>query len=208
MDRSVPIGATGFPMQPGARYRLLSAISGAAFRVLPWNAPGTDDVAASFAKAGFSNVSLTMPWDSLPADCPHESTQVAGDAFVVRAEGVWTGGAVLSARLSLPRSEHPVEVAEVWLRAAAPSADVPAVPDVPVAPPTPPRPAERPLSPTRPVSPAPAPRLTAPPLPPPLQPRRRGLSTGGKVFLRGGVLAAAAVLIVRAASPLRRSRTA
>jgi hypothetical protein len=195
-------------MQPGARYRLLASIAVAAFQVMPWNAPGTDDVASSFANAGFSGVSLTMPWDSLPSDWPQESATPTADAFVVRAEGVWTRGATLAPRLALARSLHPVEVAEVWLRAAAPSADVPVPPDAPIAPTPPQRPPERPAPRVRPTPPAPTPHLAAPPLPPPAPPHRRGMSAGGKLVLGGGAFAAVAFLLVRAASPLRRSRTA
>jgi hypothetical protein len=208
MDQIVAFEPRGFPMVRGARYRLLGTIPNAAFQVLPWNAPSPEDIAAAFTSAGFANVLTVMPWKALPGDWPAEGT-VPEDAFVVRAGGVWTGAEVLPAVLQLPGGRTAVTVTQVWLHALPASAEPLPPPGAPGAAPHGTADQPPPMRPQPPPVPRPGPvapgsSFTPEPLPPPRPPR--GMSTGAKLALGGGAIAAAALLVAHA--PFRRSRTA
>ena len=202
MDLEVTSGPGGFPMQKGARYRVLATIPDAAFRVLPWTAPSTADITMSLVTAGLTDIVAVMPWESAPSDWPFDAADArpqGEDVFAIRVEATWNGGATLAPSIRLPGGAYAISFVRVWLRAA------PAQTPQPESPP-PSKPTPKPPSG---FSPHPQPAPVNPKTPPAASPRAtpgRGMSAGAKVALGGGAIAAATLLIAH--TPFRRSRTA
>lgn len=204
MDTPVSLGAQGaFPVDAGGVYRLTCWISGNAFGIFPWNAPGRRDIEAAVQSAGgwegAPHVFLQLDKDK-PADWPDESSIVIpGDGLVVRAEGKWAGpGQVITASLAIPGQDEPLHVAQVWRHDAAAPAPGPAPSPAP-----PPGPA-----------PSPPPRRGPPPPPPPpgdagsdgndgQRARRRGALA--KVAFGGALVLGITALVARSRARLARA---
>jgi hypothetical protein len=131
MDTPVAPGPGGSFTVDAGTYRLTAWISGVAFGLLPWNSPGRKDIEAAVKSAGGwqSDPSVYLQLDKdKPADWPDESgVTIPGDAFVVRAEGTWTGlGSTIAQTLAIPDQSEPLHVAAVWAHGASASAPGPA----------------------------------------------------------------------------------
>jgi hypothetical protein len=175
MDTPLALGPQGgFAVERGVVYRFTAWIAQAAFNTLPWNAPGTNDISGAIERAGRRHLKLSFPWDQRPSDWPSENVVILSDAFVVRGEGTWDGGAVLPAAWPISGFDEALHVASVWKHATAMPSPQPPAP-----------------SPTPPSPPPPSPRPAPEPEPPdPPRRRRRRARGDGIAFLLGGAVAA------------------
>jgi hypothetical protein len=159
-------------------------IANAAFGILPWNAPGTDDIVGAVHRV-WPDATVYLPWNDLSADWPATTAAIPRDAFLIRAEGAWraTSGPAPAA-LPMKGFDEPIHVAEVWERVGVQPSPVPP-PSKPGASPAPSAPATPGVPPSSPVT------------PPPGDAPRRGLSSGAKLAIGGGAVLGIALVIAR-----------